>query len=123
MRPIQIPGCKHYSINEEGTVLNTKTGRVLLTDLNNCGYRRVTLWSEGQRRVRVMVHRLVALHYVDNPDNKPMINHEDGNKINNHYSNLTWVTCKENTVHAFNTGLRRAHNKGKKFDKVQRLYR
>lgn len=117
MKPIQINGCYHYHINSEGVVVNTRTGRVLKTDLNNCGYRRVTLWSDHQTRERVAVHRLVALHYVENPFAKDMVNHIDGNKLNNHYTNLEWVTCSENTIHAFKTGLRKSWNKGMKFTK------
>lgn len=115
MKPIQIEGCEHYHINNEGVVMNIKTGRVLKTDLNNCGYRRVTFWSENQERIRVFVHKLVAIHFIDNPDNKDMVNHIDGNKLNNHYSNLEWCTCSENTIHAFKTGLRKSWNKGMKF--------
>lgn len=111
MRPIQIEGCNHYSIAGDGVVVNTETGRVLKTDLNSCGYKRVTLWSKAQKRVRITVHRLVALHYVDNSEGKPYVNHIDGNKINNFYSNLEWVTCKENTRHAFDKGLRTGPNR------------
>lgn len=107
MRPIQFEGCEHYTINEEGVVVNTQTGRVLKTDLTNVGYKRVTLWSKDQKRVRVAVHRLVAIHYLDNPEDKPTVNHLDGNKHNNHKSNLQWCTCKDNTIHAFSTGLRK----------------
>lgn len=115
MRPIPIEGCEHYYINSEGVVINSRTGRVLKTDLNSVGYRRVTLWSASQKAVRMTVHRLVALAFIENPDDKPMVNHVDGNKLNNHYSNLEWVTCKENTRHAFDTGLRVApKNEGQK---------
>lgn len=111
MKPIQIAGCEHYHINEDGVVVNTKTGKVLKTDLNNCGYKRVTLWSEQQTRVRIAVHRLVAMTYVNNPENKPMVNHKDGYKLNNHKTNLEWVTCKENTKHAFKNKLRKGPNR------------
>lgn len=106
MRPIQLEHCEHYSVNSEGVVINTETGRVLKTDLNNCGYKRVTLWRKDQTRFRIMVHRLVALHYLDKPKDCDVVNHKDGNKINNHYSNLEWTTTKGNTRHAFKTGLR-----------------
>tara|TARA_B100001063_G_scaffold227047_2_gene237150 strand:- start:848 stop:1315 length:468 start_codon:yes stop_codon:yes gene_type:complete len=111
MKPIQIKDCEHYSINEEGVVVNTESGRVLKTDLMKVGYKRITFWSKAQKRVRVTVHRLVAMHFIPNPEGKKMVNHKDGNKLNNHISNLEWCTCKENTRHAFDTGLRTGPNR------------
>lgn len=105
MRTIQIESFNRYTINEEGVVVNTETGKVLRTDLTSSGYRRVTLHQDGKVK-RVTIHRLVAMHFVSNPEGKPMVNHLDGNKLNNHYLNLEWVTCKENTHHAFEEGLR-----------------
>ena len=121
MKPIQIKDCEHYGINEEGVVINTESGKVLKTDLNNCGYKRVTLWAKSQKRIRIAVHRLVAMHYVKNPEEKPVVNHIDGNKLNNHYLNLEWVSCKENTRHAFKKGLRKGPNRLP--DKVVRMVR
>ena len=111
MRPIRIEGCEHYSINEEGVVINTETGRVLKTDLNNCGYKRVTLWSKDQTRKRIAVHRLVAMHYLDNPQEYTVVDHRDGNKLHNHRSNLEWCSHKQNTKHAFDNGLRKGPNR------------
>lgn len=127
MKPIQIAGCEHYTVDQFGVVVNTKTGRVLKPDLTNMGYRRVTLWN-GER-TRISVHRLVAMTYLSNPLNLPMVNHKDGNKLNNHYSNLEWCTCKDNTKHAFENGLRNynfiykgpAHNRGLTDEQVRKI--
>jgi hypothetical protein len=52
-----------------------------------------------------MIHRLVAIHFIPNPVNKPEVNHIDGNQKNNHFLNLEWVTGKENCQHAWRIGL------------------
>jgi hypothetical protein len=61
--------------------------------------------NRGGKRKILLVHRMVGKYFVFNPENKPFINHKDGDKLNNHYSNLEWCTHKENMQHAFNTGL------------------
>lgn len=68
------------------------------------GYLTVDLYSDGNRSTK-RVHRLVAEKFVPNPDNKPEVNHKDGNKHNNNASNLEWVTKKENCEHAWREGL------------------
>ena len=57
------------------------------------------------------IHRIVAESYVPNPNNKEQVNHIDGNKTNNHYSNLEWVTRSENQLHAYKLGLQKANKK------------
>jgi len=74
--------------------------------LNSDGYPTVTAGSKYAKRTNVRVHRFVALCFVDNPDRKPEVNHIDGNKQNNHYTNLEWATRQEQMVHAFKLGLR-----------------
>lgn len=61
-------------------------------------YGSVQLRKNGSTKPQ-MVHRLVALAFVENPDNKPIVNHKDRNKTNNHASNLEWCTHKENSEH------------------------
>lgn len=53
-----------------------------------------------------LIHRIVAQHFIPNPENKPFVNHKDGNKHNNHVSNLEWATRQENEDHAYGTGLK-----------------
>lgn len=67
-------------------------------------YLLVTLYKNGDRKT-LLVHRLVATAFHQNLENKPEVNHKDGNKRNNNDWNLEWNTCKENTQHAHNIGL------------------
>lgn len=80
--------------------------KFLSTCLTTTGYPHTTLWKNGLPYT-FMVHRLVAIHFVHNPDNKPEINHVDGIKTNPVWSNLEWCTSSENHNHAFRTGLRK----------------
>lgn len=68
------------------------------------GYLYLNLWKDGKCKSK-KIHRLVAEHFIKNPNNKPQVNHIDGNKLNNKVSNLEWCTAQENTMHAINTGL------------------
>ena len=69
------------------------------------GYAYYSIPKGGNRSAKIMVHRLVAKNFIDNPLNKPEVNHIDGSKTNNHASNLEWVTRHENMIHSFKMGL------------------
>ena len=79
------------------------------------GYMRVYMRNSiTNKRVDRYVHRLVAEHFIPNPDNKNIVNHKDTNRANNHIDNLEWVTHKENLDHAPIYGnLRRCKKTGK----------
>lgn len=89
-----------YAVHEDGTVYSSKYGYTRkLKQAEHKGYRRVTLSKNNKRRI-FPVHRLVAEAFIENPDAKPFVNHKDGNRRNNHYSNLEWCTAKENQAHS-----------------------
>jgi hypothetical protein len=77
----------------------------LLAQANSGGYKLVMLCREGVRTNRSS-HRIVAEAFISNPENKPDVNHKDGNKSNNRVDNLEWNTSSENNRHAFRTGLK-----------------
>jgi len=92
-----------YSISNLGNVKNNKTNLKLKIDHNKDGYCQVKLYNPKPKTKTI--HRLVALHFIENPENKREVNHKDGNKLNNCVNNLEWVTKKENKAHADTTGL------------------
>lgn len=111
----EIPGFEHikgYRVYEDGNVESFKytKPRMLKAYPNTKGYLLVDL-SKKKRAVKV--HRLVALAFLDNPLNKPQVNHIDCDITNNHVTNLQWVTNGENQKHAFKHGLNLPH-KGEK---------
>lgn len=99
----QIEGYKYYFITENGEVFNSRRNRNMCSWKDNVGYMQVRLYKDGKKKY-VRIHRLVAQAYVPNPHNKPFVNHIDGNKTNNHYTNLEWVDNRENVQHFYNNG-------------------
>lgn len=95
-----------FYVSNLGRVMNRKTGNILKGDISGSGYQRVQLYYKGNTK-KFLRHRLVALYFIynDDPINKTIVNHIDGNKHNNHYTNLEWVTPSENTLHALRLGL------------------
>lgn len=99
-----------YLISNYGRVksLQFKKPRILATPVHCHGYRVVHLVdSENGKRngIYVKIHRLVAKAFLKNPDVYPEVNHIDGNKLNNHPSNLIWCNRSQNIRHAIQTGL------------------
>ena len=97
-----------YKVSNEGVLVGTprkgtKGGIVKQYKMNH-GYMEYHLYKNNEL-TRICVHRLLATHFIPNPDNKPCVNHIDGNRANNSLENLEWVTYKENSEHAVRTGL------------------
>lgn len=91
---------QYYEISDDGKVRNKITGKILTGDINTSGYNRVCLYNKNHNppKQRFFVHRLVAEHFINNPNNYSQVNHIDSNKNNNSVNNLEWCTPRENTV-------------------------
>lgn len=100
----EIEGFPNYYINKDGEVISTRSGKaqIIHERLNAYGYPRVSLVHPDGRRVDRLVHRLVAIAFIPNPNNYPQINHIDGDKQNYSLDNLEWCTDKQNKWHSRN---------------------
>lgn len=93
-----IDFCKGYEVSTFGNVRNINTNKTLKQNYMEKGYKRVALFCNGKRKW-LLVHRLVAQTFIDNPENKLEVNHINFIKDDNRVENLEWVTRKENVKH------------------------
>ncbi len=99
-----------YEVSNFGNVksLHNKNFGNLLNKIND-NYLYVNLFYKN-KRLKIGIHRLVAISFIPNPENKPQVNHKDGNKLNNNVSNLEWNTSKENIIHSYKNNLQTKGN-------------
>ena len=104
----KIDGFDNYSVSNHGRIRNDKEDRILCTSIRSktSDYYSVLLPVGNGKYKHRSVHRLVAIAFVENADGKPQVNHIDGDKHNNRADNLEWTTASENSIHAFDNGLR-----------------
>jgi len=108
---MEIEGYSDYLIHDDGRVWSKKGKGRFLKHVKNHGYHRVCLCRDGKTR-HFLVSRLIALHYIPNPENKPEVDHIDRNPSNNHVSNLRWATRRENND---NKGMRNDNTSGHEY--------
>ena len=99
---VKIEGFENYEVSNLGKVRNIKSGRILKPHLNHNGYLKHHLYKHNKLK-ELFLHRIIAIAFIDNPEEKPQVNHIDENKLNNDLSNLEWCTVRENLIHGTRT--------------------
>lgn len=98
---------EHFQVSNKGRIFSKRTNKILALGVNEKGYSVLSTKIGGRNGICkcFRVHILVAKAFIPNPLNKPVVNHKDGNKLNNEDWNLEWATYSENNRHAYDTGL------------------
>lgn len=120
MKWVKISRNLNYSINELGQIRNDLTGRTKTAYTNPAnGYLTVDLYKDNKSQ-KVTVHRLLAEAFIPNPNNKPCIDHKDGNRQNNELSNLRWATFSENNSRFNTVGVRSERIKVEHYTEIRK---
>lgn len=105
-----------YQVSNHGRVKSFLRGGLILSLQTKNGYSNVNLFDNNRKMTTKTVHRLVAIAFIPNPDNKPQVNHIDYNRKNNYISNLEWNTVQENSLHSFDNYIEHSLSELKKIN-------
>tara|TARA_R110000824_G_scaffold88181_5_gene216828 strand:+ start:93 stop:542 length:450 start_codon:yes stop_codon:yes gene_type:complete len=120
---MDIVGYENYLIYDDGRVYSKRKGKFMKPSLS-WGYFRINLKSENKIKYNTLsVHRLVALHYIANPENKKEVDHKDRDRINNNVNNLRWATRLENSQNLGNYKTNTSGVKNICYDKFQNRWK
>jgi hypothetical protein len=106
----------NYEISNCGNLRNKNTSKILKCRKDKDGYLRTNIYNDEKPKT-VNIHRLVATTFIENTNNKPIIDHIDRNILNNNVSNLRWCDVSENTINSKLYSTNTSKNKGVSFSK------
>ena len=117
---IKIKDNDNYSINEYGEVRNDVKGHILKQKVNpGNGYHYVSLWKNNKES-KPTIHRLLAEAFIPNPENKPTVDHKDGNRENNSLDNLRWADYSEQNSRFNTIGVRSQKIKVTHYEEIRK---
>lgn len=115
----QVPGYSQYMASNMGKLKSFRKyrgGKMLACTIGSVGYPVTSAINDSGDLKVVYVHKLIALAFIPNPDNKKYINHKNGIKHDNRAENLEWCTCSENLQHAWDNGLNTGESRSRGSD-------